>query len=391
MDRLRLLLVEDSDRDAEQILHELERSGFDVSLRRVQTVQTLTAALTEPFDLVLCEEAIPMLDAHSVLEQVRKSSADVPFIVVSASVGGEAAAEIAQGGATGELSMCQIARLGLAVTRELAAVRARAEQRRVRLAREQAEATEMDRMATIGVLAAGVGHEISNPLACILANLEFVTDELEVLIGELPSEAAVRLASRIIELSAALADTHQAAERVRTVVQDLRKFSHDDDGAMTNVDVRDVLDSALRMTGLMLRQRATIVKDYADVPRVVANESRLGQVCLSLMVNAAQALREGAPAESRIEIAVRLEGALVTVTVAASGVAPESPPPFDPAPTTSSRAPVLGLRICRDIVAQHGGDITATEEPAGVRFVMRLPPVAAGPQDPSRPSPAPFV
>ncbi|CAN5925729.1 hypothetical protein BH11MYX4_BH11MYX4_43680 [soil metagenome] len=500
---LRLLLVEDSDDDAELVLRELKRCGFEVSVCRVQTAEALRSALREPFDLVLCDYTMPTLDAPAALRLVRSSSADIPFIVVSGTVGEDAAVEVMRGGANDYLLKGNLARLGPAVTRELRDGRARADRRRAEVARQQAEASfrlmiesspdlvvvlragrvvyanpkaverlgyadaaaiagepaaaivleddaraarassetvppparpesdrptpveqrwkrrdgtvitvevvrgpvvfegepakllmardlternqiaaamiEMDRMAAIGILAAGVGHEINNPLAYVLANLEFVTGELEMLIGELPDEAATRLADRITDLSQALADTNHGAERVRAIVQDLRTFSRGDDDDLRSIDVRQILDSSLRMAAVTLRQRASIVKDYDDVPCVVASESRLGQVFLNLVVNAAQALPEANPSDNRIELTTRLEGEMVVVTIADTGSGiPQDVLPriFEPFFTTKpvGQGTGLGLSICRRIIVQLGGEIHVTSEPGvGTRFVVSIP------------------
>ncbi len=141
VETLRLLLVEDSDDDAELVLRELKRSGFAVSVCRVQTASTLTAALAEPFDMVLCDYTMPTLDAPTALGVVRTISADVPFIVVSGTIGEETAVEVMRSGANDYLLKGNLTRLGPAVTRELHAGRARADRRKNEEARQQAEAS----------------------------------------------------------------------------------------------------------------------------------------------------------------------------------------------------------------------------------------------------------
>ena len=142
---LRLLLVEDSDDDAELVLRELKRSGFDVSVCRVQTAEALAAALRDPRDLVLCDYTMPMLDAPTALEVVRKSGVDVPFIVVSGTVGEDTAVEVMRAGANDYLLKGSLTRLGPAVRRELRDGRARAARRHAEVARQQAEAQINDR------------------------------------------------------------------------------------------------------------------------------------------------------------------------------------------------------------------------------------------------------
>ncbi len=162
--------------------------------------------------------------------------------------------------------------------------------------------------------------------------------------------------------------------------------------------MRQILDSSLRMAAVTLRQKATIVRDYGEVPPVIANESRLGQLFLNLVVNAAQALPEGSPADNRIEIGVRLEGPMVTVTIAdtGSGIPKDVLPRiFEPFFTTKpvGQGTGLGLSICRRIVVQLGGDIAVHSAPGeGTRFTIRIPradaPNKQTPKElPPRPSP----
>jgi len=243
---------------------------------------------------------------------------------------------------------------------------------------------ETDRMAAIGILAAGIGHEINNPLAYVLANLEFVATEVEVLIGELPREARQRLEPRIVDLNQALADTSQGAQRIRGIIADLRTFSRGDETGVL-VDVRQVLDAAARMAANQIRQRATIVKTYADdVSPVLASDSRLGQVFLNLVVNAAQSLRDGAgPDRNRIELNVHDAGEFVHVEVADTGCGIASdvlPRIFEPFFTTkpAGQGTGLGLGICRRIVTELGGEISVSSEVGvGTRFLVRLPHAAS--------------
>jgi len=246
---------------------------------------------------------------------------------------------------------------------------------------------EMDRMAAIGILAAGVGHEINNPLAYVLANLEFVTGELDELLAELPPASQSRLDSRIVDLRQALADTNHGAQRVRDIVGDLRTFSRGEDEKLSPVDVRQVLDSSLRMAAVQIRQRATVIKHYADVPPILANESRLGQVFLNLVVNAAQALPEGRPQENRIQLDAYERDGRVVVEIADSGSGIPSdvlPRIFDPFFTTkpAGQGTGLGLSICKRIVNALGGDISVSSTAGETRFTVQLPRASAASERP---------
>jgi PAS domain S-box-containing protein len=230
----------------------------------------------------------------------------------------------------------------------------------------QAQLLLADRMASLGTLAAGVAHEINNPLAFTVANLGFAVEE------------ARRLESRHSELEQALLEAQQGAARVRDIVRDLKSFSRDDDGH-SGCDARQVLRAAVNLAQNEIRPRARVELDLGETPPVAASERRLGQVFLNLLINAAQAIPEGAPERHAIRARTRAEGlrAVVEIEDTGSGIAPEILGRiFDPFFTTK---PVgvgtgLGLSICHGIVSSLGGDIQVESEPGrGSLFRVRLP------------------
>lgn len=247
-----------------------------------------------------------------------------------------------------------------------------------------------DRMASVGVLAAGVAHEINNPLTAVLWNLsasraDLVT--LEGLVHALPDSPVRTSASRALAtLRTGLRDTAEAAERVRDIARDLKVFSRAQDDVSNPVDVVRVLESSLRMARTEIRHRATVKKDIHPVPPVMANESRLGQVFLNLVVNAAQAIDEGHADENEIVLATGLAGPghlFVEVRDSGCGMTPEVRERlFSPFFTTKPRGigTGLGLSICRRIVTALGGEITVTSAPgAGSTFRVTLPTMAPAP------------
>ncbi|HEY8076066.1 MAG TPA: ATP-binding protein, partial [Labilithrix sp.] len=233
---------------------------------------------------------------------------------------------------------------------------------------------EIDRMAAIGVLAAGVAHEINNPLAYVLANLEYVSGAVDELL------AANHETERYADLRQALSDMDHGAKRVRDIVQDIRTFSRVSDANVAPVDVRQVLDSSVRMASVQIRPRAKLVRRYEDVPNVLANESRLGQVFLNLVTNAAQAVPDGKIDTNRITLETRFEDGKVVVSVGDTGVGipPDALPRlFQPFFTTkpAGHGTGLGLAISRRIVEALGGSIEVTSNPGqGTTFTVRLPP-----------------
>jgi CheY-like chemotaxis protein len=230
-----------------------------------------------------------------------------------------------------------------------------------------------DRMASIGMLAAGVAHEINNPLTAVVANLDVAVRDL----AELARGPAGAGLSSLIE---GMTDARDAAERVRHIVRDLKTFSRAEDDQSGAVDVTRVLESSVRMAWNEIRHRARVVKDYREVPPVRANESRLGQVFLNLVVNAAQAIPEGHADRNEIRLSIRAgDAGRVVVEVADTG-AGMSPlvlsrlftPFFTTKPPGVGTG--LGLAICHRLISEIGGEITVDSEVgSGTVFRVILP------------------
>ncbi|MSP60439.1 MAG: PAS domain S-box protein [Myxococcales bacterium] len=238
-----------------------------------------------------------------------------------------------------------------------------------------------DRMASVGTLAAGVAHEINNPLAYVIANLSFVSEEVATIAHEWRNELV--LANRMAELEATLRDAREGAERVRQIVRELKAFSRPDEDRRGPVDVRRVLESAINMTWNEIRHRARLIKNYGEIPQVEANESRLGQAFLNLLINAAQSIPEGKADKNTIRITTRLDGAsgrvVVEVRDTGVGIAPDVLARiFDPFFTTKPLGvgTGLGLSICHGIVTGFGGEI-GVESELGKGSVFRVTLLAA--------------
>jgi PAS domain S-box-containing protein len=234
-----------------------------------------------------------------------------------------------------------------------------------------------DRMASIGTLAAGVAHEINNPLTYLLASLDTLerTDA-----GRHPATAE--------GLAAAL----DGARRIRNVVSDLRSFSYVTEGRPMLLDVQQLLESAIRMAHHEIRHRARVTRRFARTPGVMATDGRLGQVFLNLIVNAAQAIPEGDVAGNEIVVATGVDASgrvVVEITDTGAGIAPEIMQKiFDPFMTTKARGmgTGLGLYICRNVVTALGGELEVRSTPgAGSTFRVLLPAAQAGATPSERP------
>ncbi len=231
-----------------------------------------------------------------------------------------------------------------------------------------------DRMLSVGTLAAGVAHEINNPLAYISANLQILASELPKL---LYGEGTPRFAHD--ELESVLADAQEGAHRVSAIVRDMRTLARPEDSATGPVDVVGVLVSSIKMTHNEIRHRARLVQTFAEVPLINANASRLGQVFLNLLVNAAHAIEDGHVEANEVGIRVYADEGRVYVEISDTGSgipANVLPRIFDPFFTTKPAGVGvgLGLSICDRIIESFGGAITVTSRLGfGSTFRVSLP------------------
>jgi two-component system NtrC family sensor kinase len=224
----------------------------------------------------------------------------------------------------------------------------------------QARLVLSDRLVAMGTLAAGVAHEINNPLAFVLSNLSFLASELRALAAELP-------AGRLAEAEEVLREATMGANRVRQIVGDLKTFSRADDDVPTVVNLQNVIESALTIARAELRAKAKVVRDYADVPPVEGSEGRFGQVFLNLLINAAQAIPVGQAERNEIRVRLRSvqDHVLVEVQDTGAGIPAEMRSRiFDPFFTTKpvGEGTGLGLFVCQGIVTRFGGEISVESE-----------------------------
>jgi PAS domain S-box-containing protein len=230
-----------------------------------------------------------------------------------------------------------------------------------------------ERMASVGTLAAGVAHEINNPLAYVLGNIDFVSTELQSMKTEIPS-------SRLDEVGQALLEARHGGERVRRIVRDLKIFSRAEEEKGELIDVRSVIESSINMAWNEIRHRARLVKDFGAVEPVEANPSRLGQVFLNLLINAAQSIPIGRADRNEIRIATRTDAvgrSIIEISDTGSGMPPHVLSRiFDPFFTTKAIGvgTGLGLSICQGIVSALDGEISVESEVGkGTSFRIALP------------------
>jgi PAS domain S-box-containing protein len=228
-----------------------------------------------------------------------------------------------------------------------------------------------DRMASVGTLAASVAHEINNPLAAMMGNLQLALSEAEA-DGRGAADGA-----REKDLREELSDAMACADRIRVIVRDLRIFGRAQEETSGSVDIRAVVESSLRMARNEIHHRALVTRDLQAVPRVLGTEARLGQVFLNLLVNAAQSIDVGHADTNQIAIGITAVDAgqvVVEIRDTGCGMTPETVRrAFEPFFTT--KAPGvgtgLGLPICRQILADMGARIDI-ESARGSGTVVRV-------------------
>ena len=234
---------------------------------------------------------------------------------------------------------------------------------RKRIERELAAA---ERLASLGRLASTVGHEINNPLTYVLGALELIARDLR----SLPPEVASPLLARVDQ-------AREGAGRVREIVRDLKELTMPVEAATGVADVQRALAIAVATASHEIEHRARLVREDGELPPVAASESRLVQVFVNLLVNAAQAIGDGDAAGNEIRICTRTDGARVIVEVLDTGgglAADEVAQIFEPFYTTKhGSGSGIGLSISRRIVEAFGGTVTVEPRvPRGACFRVTL-------------------
>lgn len=272
----------------------------------------------------------------------------------------------------------------------------RHEELNVRLTAAQEQLLQAEKMASIGQLAAGVAHEINNPIGYVHSNLgslqEYVgnlfalidaydralrapePDELRAEIDATRERLDIDFISR--DLPQLLTESRQGIERVTRIVRDLKDFSRSDrDNAWKLADLHAGLDSTLNIVWNELRYKATLEKQYGKLPMIECMQSELNQVFMNLLLNAGQAIEE----RGVISVRSGLGDGTVWIEIGdtGSGIAPDMLARiFDPFYTTKpvGKGTGLGLSISYGIVAKHHGRIEVDSEPGvGSRFRVVLP------------------
>ncbi|MBI5905811.1 MAG: PAS domain-containing protein [Deltaproteobacteria bacterium] len=282
-----------------------------------------------------------------------------------------------------------------AMTGELEQKNARLSEALSEIRRTQSKLVQQEKMASIGQLAAGVAHEINNPIGFINSNLgtlgkylsrlsEFLFEQTACIGAGAPAATVDALRQKreqlkidyiLKDLDDLVRESLEGAERVRSIVADLKSFSRVDESDFKMADLNECLRSTINIVWNEIKYKATMKKDLGEIPRTRCNPQQMNQVFMNLLVNAAHAI------ENRGEITVRSwvsDGSIgVCVEDTGRGIPKENLERiFEPFFTTKEvgKGTGLGLSITYDIVKKHRGDISVRSEPGkGTSFTVRIP------------------
>ena len=374
---LRVLIVEDSEEDADLIVLELKRGGFDPHFRRVDNAADMSAALREgEWDIVLSDFSMPRFTVTEALNLVQAHGLDIPFVIVSATIGEEAAVEAMKAGAHDYILKHRLGRLVPAVNRELRESAVRVERRNL-----EEQLRHAQKLESLGLLAGGVAHDFNNLLTGILGNASLV---LEVVQTD-------------PEVKGMLNDIIRASERAADLTRQLLAYAGKGKFVIEAVDasalVRDISEllrsSVPRTVELSLELQS-------DLPSIEGDGSQIQQLVMNLILNAVEATGER-PGIVRVTTGVRpveagdrvahfrpdppTAGTYVAIDVTDDGCGMTElikAQIFDPFFTTKFTGRGLGLAAALGIVRGHKGAIgVESKEGSGSTFTVLLPAISA--------------
>ena len=364
---LRVLFVEDSAADAELMLRALKAGGFDPVHERVETAAALRAALEGiTWDVVLSDYYLPELEAPAALALVRERAPDMPFLVVSGSMGEDTAVAAMKAGATDYIMKDRLQRLAPAVERAIEEAAVRHDRRRL-----EQQLLASQRLEAVGRLAGGVAHDFNNVLTAVLGSTE-------LLLLDTPPGAANREELEIIR---------EAATHAQDLIRQLLAFSSRQALKPVVLDVNHLVKNVGKMLRRLIGENIELTTEPApDVDSVCADPGQLEQVLVNLVVNARDAMPQGGRltiATSNLAVAAGAvpvpPGRYVVLRVTDTGTGMDAATverAFEPFFTTKPRGKGsgLGLATVYGIVRQSGGHIEVESMPgAGTTFRIYLP------------------
>jgi two-component system, cell cycle sensor histidine kinase and response regulator CckA len=373
-EKIQILIVEDNPNDAELLVRELQRISFDFDWQRVDTEAAYLAMLNPNLDLILSDYDMPQFSGLRALELLKQQPAlDIPFIIVSGTIGEEVAVAAMQKGAADYLLKDRIVRLGPAVRRALHEVEEHGEHKRL-----EAQFIEAQKMEVVGQLAGGVAHDFNNVLAVIMGYGDLIAQELG------PDHALQKYVEEI----------RHAAKRAAGLTQQLLIFSRKQTVQAVPLDLNEVIESMDKMLRRLIDENVEMTVVCGEhLGQIKADSGYVWQVLMNLVVNARDAMPNGGKLTIETN-AVKLDesytqtrpgttpGDYVVLSVRDTGTGMSEEVQkrmFDAFFTTKpeGKGTGLGLVTCQTIVRQSGGHIDVSSEVGkGTTFKICFPRIA---------------
>ncbi|HWP85069.1 MAG TPA: response regulator [Terriglobia bacterium] len=375
---LRLLLVEDSESDALLLLHELRRGGYEVVHERVDTAEEMSAALEKAcWDIIISDYSMPHFSGLAALSLLKQKGMDVPFLIVSGTIGEDLAVASMKSGAQDYIMKNNLNRLVPAVERELreaAGRRARKEAEEA-LRRTEEQLRQSQKLEAIGRLAGGLAHDFNNHLGVVLGYSQLLMERLG-------SEEAVRKPAMMI---------HEAATRAAALTRQLLAFSRKQVLEPRVLDLNAAVRELTQMLRALLGEDIEIVLSLEPaLGKVKADPAQIDQILMNLAVNARDAMPHGgkltlATANTELDQGYASQhagvqpGPYVMLAVSDTGIGMDKETQahiFEPFFTTKEpgKGTGLGLAMVYGIVKQSGGNIWVYSEVGrGTTFKIYLP------------------
>ena len=384
----RVLVVDDEEANLRLMKAYLATDGMEPVLAR--SGEEALAKLREGVDLVLLDVRMPQMDGLEVCRRIRADPANVrlPVVFLTAEPQ-DVESELAGLAAGADEYLHKPINRGALLARVRSLLRLANAERDRQLFTQLAQA---EKLAAIGQIAAGVAHEINNPLSFMLSNLGslrgYLQDVERVLAAWREGPEQGRAAEKEVDFPEVMADVHalveetlQGGQRVRGIVSGLKSFSRNDEAPPEPLDLSEIAASTLLLTEREITSRASLVKALAPAP-AAAPRHRMEQVVLNLLVNALQALGSREQRDARITVQSGIDGqmAFLRVEDTGCGMAPQvRERMFEPFFTTKpiGEGTGMGLSFCANVVRKLGGDIYVESEVGkGSAFTVKLPAVA---------------
>ncbi|HVJ53725.1 MAG TPA: response regulator [Aliidongia sp.] len=365
---LRVLIAEDNEADAALLVRELKRGDYELTFERVETAAAMTAALDrQPWDLVISDFSMPQFSALAALDIVRRSELDLPFLIVSGTIGEEAAVEAMRAGAHDFMPKGRFTRLLPAIARELREAAIRTQHRAI-----EARLRQSQKMEAIGQLTGGIAHDFNNLLGVVIGNLDLL---LELVKGE-PGPA--ELAQEALN----------SALRGAELTKRLLAFARQQPLTSHAIDLNERLPGMVAMLKRTLGADIKIAASFpSDLWRARADPSQLEDALLNLAINARDAMPDGGTLSvetANLHLDDRhgalqaeiVPGDYVTLSVTDTGTG--MPPEIiehviEPFFTTKEpgQGTGLGLSMIYGFAKQSGGHLTIYSE-LGIGTTVRL-------------------